>query len=674
MLLGVVITSNLLIGIVAQLISRSVVSATVHENLENVTAKIANEIYAVNTNYFNMLESLATQPFMKDSANSLLEKNEAVGSIARRNLTKFKNIIYYDKSGTGYNLDRQKVNGSTEAFFRSAMEGKMLVSDPVFDNAAGQTLMYYAVPVFNRHHVPQGVIAAVTFGDFLSQIVSVMQVGKNSHPVVINMKTGATIGAFEGSGGTIQIPSNVMENIRSGKTERSVYISPTDGKKMTCAYQPVGENCDWAVFCTAPYKDFFGGLIFLSYLILAILILTVITATLVCIFLLTISLKPLKTVDASIHEIATGNADLTQRIEVHTRDEIGSVVNGFNMFTAKLQTIIGQIKGSKDMLRTAGEDLDASTQDTSNSIEEIITNIKNVHDQIQTQSDSVTETVGAVNQIASNISSLEHMIANQAEGVTQASAAVEEMIGNISSVNTSVDRMAASFAQLQQDANNGAAKQLDVNEKINQIETQSQMLQEANKTIANIARQTNLLAMNAAIEAAHAGEAGRGFSVVADEIRKLSETSTEQSRTIGTQLSAIKDSIVSVVAASEESSAAFNSVSNRITDTDQIVRQIKSAMEEQTVGSRQIIDVLHSMNDSTSEVRTASAEMSAGNQAILEEVKNLQHATTIMLESMDEMSTGARKIDETGAALSSISNKMRDSITEIGNQIDQFSV
>ena len=675
MLLTVVLFSNLLIGIVSQIISRRVISSSVNENLANVTAKIASEVYALNSSQFNMLEALATQPFIKESNVSLEAKNEAVGAIARRNLTKFKNVSYFDKKGMTYTLGGELQDSSREDFFLTAMQGKQIVSDPTYDTVAGQTLMYYAIPVFNRHHVPQGVIAAITFGDSLSQLVSVMQVGKSSHPVVINMKTGAIIGRFEGAGSTTtQIPREVLSDVRAGVTGRRYYVDSATKEKMTCAFQPVGENCDWAVFCAAPYSDFFGSLSFMSLAILAIMIFTVITATAACIILLTVSLKPLKTVDDSIHEIATGNADLTKRIDVQTKDEIGSVVDGFNMFAAKLQTIITQVKGSKDALNHAGSELDGSTQATFNSITEILTNIQSVHNQIATQSTSVTETVSAVNQISSNITALEQMIAKQADGVVQASAAVEEMIGNISSVETSIDKMASSFGTLQADAQAGATKQHDVNDRITQIEVQSQMLQEANKTIANIARQTNLLAMNAAIEAAHAGEAGRGFSVVADEIRKLSETSTEQSKTIGNQLNAIKESINEVVTASEETSLAFNSVSQKILETDLLVRQIKLAMEEQTSGSRQVIGVLHSMNDSTTEVRTASSDMSKENQAILSEVKNLQQATDVMLQSMKDMSAGARKINETGATLGQISSKMKDSITEIGEQIDQFSV
>ena len=144
--------------------------------------------------------------------------------------------------------------------------------------------------------------------------------------------------------------------------------------------------------------------------------------------------------------------------------------------------------------------------------------------------------------------------------------------------------MAASFDDLSANAQTGFSKQQDVNDRIKQIENQSEMLHEANLAISSIAEQTNLLAMNAAIEAAHAGEAGKGFSVVADEIRKLSETSSAQSKTIGEQLNSIQESITEVVSASTEASDAFSAVSNKIKETDQIVMQIKAAMEEQNSG------------------------------------------------------------------------------------------
>ena len=422
-------------------------------------------------------------------------------------------------------------------------------------------------------------------------------------------------------------------------------------------------------YTTADLFDY-GRVAIISAVIAAIIVILLTSQIITMINQLTI-------LNDAVSDLSSGNADLTKRVSLSGRSIFrifGALVENENKFIEKLQSIIERIKSSEQNLNTVGVDMTASTQNTASAITQIISNIEAVSSQITQQTGNVQSTAGAVNEIAANIDSLENMIQSQASGVTQASSAVEEMIGNIQSVNTSVDKMANSFGQLELQSQAGQEKQTAVNVMIHEIEDKSKMLQEANQAIAHIASQTNLLAMNAAIEAAHAGEAGKGFAVVADEIRKLSETSTAQSKRIGEQLKSIQASIIEVVTGSQEASNAFTVVSSEIGSTNQLVHEIKQAMSEQNEGSKQVIETLRAMNSSTAEVRNAAQEMIEGNKLIFRNIAALQETSETMKTSMDEMSAGARKINESGADLSLIASKVKDSIIEIGGQINQFTV
>mgnify|MGYP003295880422 CR=1 FL=1 len=200
--------------------------------------------------------------------------------------------------------------------------------------------------------------------------------------------------------------------------------------------------------CVGVASDLMSGIDeLLRVLVITFIIFSLISVAIYWI-IISITIKPLLLLGKNINSIASGNADLTQRIDQTRNDEIGSVVSGFNGFTGKLQEIISGIKKSNQNLHGVGEVLIQTTQENASAINQILGSIDDVSALIRKQTDSVGSTANAVNEISSNIESLNNMISGQASSVEEASAAVEEMIGNISSVNQSVEKMAASFEEL----------------------------------------------------------------------------------------------------------------------------------------------------------------------------------------------------------------------------------
>lgn len=379
-------------------------------------------------------------------------------------------------------------------------------------------------------------------------------------------------------------------------------------------------------------------------------------------------------VSQSLEEMATGEADLTKRCKLFIRDEIGFLVIHFDAFCDKLQSILQEIAHSKVDLTSYGERLGQMVQTNTTFVDEMVANIKNVEVELENQNEKIGGAVDAVTDISSSVDNLNNLLTTQEAAAQTASSAVTQMIGNIASVTNSMEQMANAFQRLQDNVGAGINRQHEVSHKVSEIETQSNMLNEANDVISSIADQTNLLAMNAAIEAAHAGEAGKGFAVVADEIRKLSETSAEQSRTIGSQLNVIMRSIGDCVESSAESDKVFTGVSKEIQSTGDLVREIKNAMNEQAEGSKQIGDAISQMNDATSEVREASGKVDEAQKRITGDVGAISESSEAVSTALDNIEMGVKRIEQSDNSLVKTATSINESIYRIGNQIDAFKV
>ena len=591
----------------------------------------------------------------------------------------FKYMSYVSESGTAYLDNGRQLNVKSSNYFLEMKHGAdMFIDNAALSKADAQSSVTICAAAYNANGSEVGFFAGeVSLQSFIDFATNV-QVGNDGYLIIIDGN-----GVITGHPDELYLMRNLADSsdyedladfYDAIKDSDEGMEEVTDGDAWYNFYYARVPDLSWQVILIIPQKELYSianslrNSLSVGNFLIAVVILFLAGIT------ISRSLKPLLDVQHSITEIASGDADLTRRIEIKSNNEIGALATGMNAFITKLQEIIANVKTSKDELEESGAAMNMSISETGSAVSQMVSNIKEIETGINGQSESVSETAGAINQIAENIRSLERMIEKQAAGIEQASSAVEEMIGNIGSVNTSVERMSESFTTLSEHAQMGDTMQQDVNKQIQTISEQSSQLASANKVIANIANQTNLLAMNAAIEAAHAGEAGKGFSVVADEIRKLSETSSMQSKTIGNQLKNITASINTVADASSKSGQEFDNIVRQIKLTNQLVEQIKGAMQEQQAGSRQIGEALRSMNDSTAEVRTASREMTEGQQSIIEEVRRLQDDTGAIRQQVKELSNGTETIQTAESNLEEIAKGVKNSIDNIGSQIDLFRV
>jgi methyl-accepting chemotaxis protein len=277
-------------------------------------------------------------------------------------------------------------------------------------------------------------------------------------------------------------------------------------------------------------------------------------------------------------------------------------------------------------------------------------------------------------QITVNIDKLNGHVERQTGSVSQSSSAIEEMLANIQSVTKTLVKNNENVSGLKDASEVGRAGLQEVAADIQEISRESEGLLEINSVMENIASQTNLLSMNAAIEAAHAGEAGKGFAVVADEIRKLAESSSEQSKTISNVLKKIKTSIDKISRSTDNVLQRFEAIDGEVKTVADQEDQIRNAMEEQNEGSKQVLHAVEELSEITQQVKGGSTEMLEGSKEVIRESKNLEVVTQEISGGMNEMSAGADQINIAVTQVNELSAKNRENIDQLMREVAKFKV
>ena len=465
--------------------------------------------------------------------------------------------------------------------------------------------------------------------------------------------------------------------LKSGKTETSKLEHQGEWGWMISTYTPIKNSAGDIVGIAG--TDFDG-----EYLYNAIrdgqrqkIIIGVISISLgLALLLLFIRMifSRLHKINAILKEISHGEGDLTRRIKIDKNDEIGELSTYLNMTLDKIKNLIIVIKGEASRLMDIGNNLASNMHQTAGAVNQITGNIQTIKEKVTDQSASVSQTHATMEQVTGNITKLGKNVEVQTTSVTESSSAIEEMLANIHSVTRTLVQNEENVNELIRVSDAGRDSLERVTRDIQEIIKESEGLAKINTVMENIASQTNLLSMNAAIEAAHAGAAGKGFSVVAGEIRKLAAGSSEHSKTISNILKRIKTSIDTINSSTGAAMETFEGINQRVSIVSDQESNIRSAMEEQGQGSKTILEAVTRMNEQTQMVKQGSDEMRTGSKEVILESKNLAKATVEISGSMNEMASSASEINTAVSQVNEMSKKTRKHIEKLFDEVSKFKV
>jgi methyl-accepting chemotaxis protein len=525
-------------------------------------------------------------------------------------------------------------------------QGRIAFSEPYVDAETGEIIVTLSMTVFDGKGEDIGVIADdVTIND-LHGMINETRAFPEQNIFIINAdglyitqeNTCAVMEKdFFVESGLEQYRRNVLQT-SSARTDDFFLMDQT-----IVIYSSAIPHTGWVLVTVVPssvifadYNNFILRLILISFAILAVV---AVASSMLTYRMLSVPLTGLMQISDALAAL-----DFTVNINQFRTDEIGDIQRALIKIRDSLKEAFDKLNKNLQKITRDSERLNAVIAESSDALEVINGNMEKMKQDTESQSHSVMETSGAIDKIVGSIDSLNEAVYAQASHITQSSAAIEQMVAHIDSIRQVAGNAGRTADTISESSSEGQVKLLRLVDEINGIHQQSQMLQNANKTIADIAAQTNILAMNAAIEAAHAGEAGKGFAVVASEIRKLAELSAKESDGISSEIKKIEQRIMQITAVSADTVKSMETMFTEIKTLDQSFGVMNNAVEEQSAGGSQILTALRALQDITGKVKEGTDNIQHQSGAIQKAATTLESISQKVTQQAIEVNAASGKI------------------------------
>ena len=630
---------------------------------------------------FGKLEAFSNLPLIQDDTVSYQEKIEL-----------FKNEIQMQKQrgwlsfgisgldGMLYRTDNTVEKVASADWFQSARKGKYIITEPSQSATDRRYIFIVAIPMRDLQGKITGVINATILGDALSNLISDIIVGETGTAYLVSSS-----GTVLGNRRPEILYKSIYNEIIGSETnayaqflkqalashKSSVNVSEIKGVKYISAVASM-RYADWTLLLTAPVSEFMAEnvtnliktfvIIALCQLIIAISLGVLIARNIT---------RPINHVIDALKNIAQGEGDLTIELPASGKDETSVLSSYFNQTILKLKNSIQKVGADSREMESVGSDLESNMMSVSEVVSNITAGIEDLKKRFVEQEESVSGTAAAIEHIIKTLRGLDESIGQQAAMITESSTSFDKMSHSIDTVGENVVETREAIRNLSAATNDGRETLAKANEVSQRISDASGDLIEAGAVIENIASQTNLLAMNAAIEAAHAGEAGKGFAVVASEIRKLAEESSAQGKKISITLKNLSAEIKALADSASGAVEKFNIISGYSKGLSSSIEGVVQAMEQEENG-KIIWGIINDVTGVTNEVKSGSGDMLADGEKVVSATKRLDDLTRILRENIENIASQTELINEAAQESLEIAVKNKQSIDGLVLEVGKF--
>jgi methyl-accepting chemotaxis protein len=558
------------------------------------------------------------------------------------------NAVYFT-DGTGemkFTTDpsQKGVSAADKAWFTEAMKGARYISDAMRDEKTKQPIVFISAPVLDQYLKPAGVVAAKLEITYLQQLVKENKVGEEGISYIIDKKgvvlahpqfKEKVLSFYNAAENNIRGAQNIVDGI-SGAT-----IYQNDKKEQVYGVYTKIPSTGWGMLTEIPISEAMSPVKGATGQIILFAVIAFVLAVLGSLFIAFIITKPLKNMAKVASEVRNG--DLTKRIKITAKDEIGELQRAFNQMTDSLSGILKEVSVAVEEITHMSGRMSEGAQISSAATEEITAVVEGVAEGAQSQIRSVNTAVVITKEISQDVVETSGKTQTVALAANEAATIAEEGSQNINIINEKI-------VVIKDNVSNSAKL-------VEKLGNKSAEVTGIVKVIRDIAGKTNMLALNAAIEAARAGEAGKGFAVVANEIRNLAEQTREASKNIEALLIEIQretqDTVTAMNQGLIEVEAGTSAIGATYSTFNRIIEEIYTVAKDINHVSESVLELRHESEriiNAIDEVNEIAETTSLGTQSIL--------------ASTEEQASSVQEINNLASALSDMAVNLKDLIAK----------